>query len=158
LLNLTKRVEYGLISLLDMSGRDPDSVVTASEIAAKYEIPLKLLRQVLYRLAKGQLVRSHQGVRGGYLLSRLPAEISVKDVIEVLEGPLHLVECIRDKDEDCHQLNHCKIRRSMLQLHHRVVDLLSQCTVAEISGLQGCLPLAVGDSSSASRDLAISSH
>jgi len=140
LLNLTKRVEYGLISLLDMSGRAPEVVVTASEIAAKYDIPLKLLRQVLYRLAKGHLVRSHQGVRGGYLLERLPAEISVKDVIEVLEGPLHLVECILE--DDCQQLNHCKIRRSMLQLHGRMVDLLSQCTVAEISALQNCPPLS----------------
>jgi len=143
LLNLTKRVEYGLISLLDMSSRDPGAVVTASEIAAKYEIPLKLLRQVLYRLAKGHLVHSHQGVRGGYLLGKQPSEISVKDVIEVLEGPLHLVECARE--HDCHQIQHCQIRHSMMHLHNRMVSLFQQCTVAEISSMSSCL----GDSTRA---------
>jgi Rrf2 family protein len=154
LLNLTKRVEYGLLSLVDMSGRKPDEVVTASELATKYEIPLKLLRQVLYRLTKGQLVCSHQGVRGGYLLGRRPVEISVKDVIEVLEGPLHLVECARY--EDCRQLNHCKIRRSMLQLHEGVVELLSRCTVAEIAAARVCPPLApLGSDADAPSQLAL---
>jgi len=82
--NLNKSTRYALHAALEMaiSGDQP---VTVSQIAERYEIPENVLAKVLQQLVRAGVVRGVRGVGGGYRLSRLPAEIAVQDIIDILE-------------------------------------------------------------------------
>ena len=66
MIKLSKKVEYGLISLLHIAGLKADELVTTKELAGHYHIPQEVLGKVLQTLTKAELIESTQGVRGGY--------------------------------------------------------------------------------------------
>ena len=70
MLQLSKKVEYGLIALRHMAMSPVGQVFTAKEIAMKYNIPYEFLAKVLQKLTKAGVVTSFQGMRGGYLLAQ----------------------------------------------------------------------------------------
>jgi Rrf2 family protein len=90
---LTARSEYGLLALVDIGTRYGEGPVSARGIAERQGIPLKFLEQLLAAMRKCGIVTAVRGARGGFTLSRPPAEITVLDVVEALEGPLAPTSC-----------------------------------------------------------------
>ena len=91
MLKLTKKADYGLISLRHLAtGR---SSASAKEMSEAYRIPLPLLSKVLQKLVKAGLLLSEQGTNGGYRLAKDPHDISALDVIRTLDGPIILTQC-----------------------------------------------------------------
>jgi len=83
------KTEYGLVSLLELAAIYPQGgVLQVAEIAARQGIPDRYLEQMLTSLRRGQILRSIRGPRGGYQLSRPPAEIRIAEVVVCLEGEL----------------------------------------------------------------------
>jgi Rrf2 family protein len=81
------KTEYGLVSLLELAAIHPQGgVLQVAEIAARQGIPDRYLEQMLTSLRRGQILRSIRGPRGGYQLSRPPAEIRIAEVVVCLEG------------------------------------------------------------------------
>jgi Rrf2 family protein len=115
MLKLSKKVEYGLISLLHMDSLDGDRLATTKEIAEQYRIPSELLGKVLQSLAKTNLVESVHGARGGYRLTRPLEEATLGDVVQAMEGPLQLARCQEDPDA-CEQFCACNIREPVLRI------------------------------------------
>src|SRR3970040_1998716 len=94
MLHLSKKVEYGLIALRHMAMKPAGQVFTAKDLAEEYDVPYDLLAKVLQKLARGRIVRSLQGVRGGYLLARKPNEMTVSTIIQIIEEERPMVaEC-----------------------------------------------------------------
>ena len=94
---LSKKAEYALIALKDLSASAAQSPSTARAIAGRYDIPVELMAKVLQRLSKMGVIASHKGIRGGYYLDRDATEISVADVIQAIDGPVLVTAC---SDED----------------------------------------------------------
>ena len=92
MLQLTKRTEYGLIALVHMVDRRGD-YVSAREIGDTYQVPRRLLAEVLKDLARAELVDSQRGAAGGYALIRPAEEITVGEVVAALEGAPKLASC-----------------------------------------------------------------
>src|SRR5437868_14080989 len=88
MLRFTKRADYGLMAIHYIAIHD-EGAVSAKRIAEEFSIPQELLAKILQRLAKQRLIVSHNGPKGGYVLSRRAAEISVGGVIRALEGPFY---------------------------------------------------------------------
>ncbi len=109
MLRLTRKAEYGIIALAFMASRPRGEVTSAKEIAATFNIPQELMAKTLQRLVKHRLVESVQGARGGYVLARSARDISLAAIIEALEGPMNLVECIAEDSSDCSQMPNCNI-------------------------------------------------
>src|SRR5262252_5778108 len=95
---LSKKSDYGLIALKHLAQHNEESI-SAREIAAHYNIPAELLAKVLQRLARKGLLTSQQGINGGYVLAKDPANISIVDVVEALEGPISITPC--ERGDDC---------------------------------------------------------
>jgi Rrf2 family protein len=74
--------------MAELAAAYDDGAVKAEDIANAQDIPLNFLLGILRELRNGKLVRSVRGREGGYMLSRAPAEISIADVIRVVDGPL----------------------------------------------------------------------
>ena len=93
------RAEYGVRVMVELARReadDPRECVSLSEIADGDELPLAYLEHLAARLRKAGLVESRRGARGGYLLARPAAEISMAEVVEALEGSIAPIECISE--------------------------------------------------------------
>jgi Rrf2 family transcriptional regulator, cysteine metabolism repressor len=91
-MKITARAEYASLAILELALRFNSGQVQAKEIADRQQIPLKFLEQILIQLRNAGLVRSVRGASGGYLLARSPEEISLKDVVEAVEGELNIID------------------------------------------------------------------
>src|SRR2546430_10545480 len=94
MLRFTKRADYGWMAMNYIAVGDDVGAVSAKRIAEEFGIPPELLAKILQRLAKRRLIASHNGPKGGYVLSRHPSEITVGEVIRALEGPINIVSCL----------------------------------------------------------------
>jgi len=135
MLRLTKKTEYGIIAmkyLITQQSRNPDSVVSRSEISEQFNIPKELLGKVLQKLGREGLIESYQGVTGGYVLSKTPADISLNEVVEAIEGPITMVECVTDNGEECTQLEYCNIQSPILNIRRNLTEYFESITLADL--------------------------
>ncbi len=139
MLALTKRTEYALIALCHLA-REPEQVVSARQIGQRYAVPLPLLMKVLKELQRAGLVVSTRGARGGYQLAVPPERITLRAVVEALEGPARLVQCVlpeRTSDGTCDLVGSCPIRQPVGKLHEKFDRFLEQVTIAELAFDEG---------------------
>jgi len=92
-MKLSTRSTYGVWAMLALAQRYGAKPVMVREIAAEKNLPPTYLEQLMVLLKKAGLVNATRGAHGGYILSRPPAEITLAEVIEVLEGSLCLTDC-----------------------------------------------------------------
>ena len=90
-MHFSVRVQYGLRAMLELVRRANSGPVRSTEIAEDQKIPARYLEQLLLFLKRRNLVKSARGRQGGYSLGRHPSDISLLEVIEVLDGPIDLV-------------------------------------------------------------------
>src|SRR4030065_2254437 len=95
-MKISTKIRYGTRAMLELASRYGEGPIELREIAKRENISPKYLEQVIIPLRTAGLVKSVRGSKGGYSLAKPPSEILLKDVIEVLEGPLDLIECLRD--------------------------------------------------------------
>ena len=89
-MRLSARVDYALRAVVELAsaGGGPDRPVTAEQLARAQGIPPKFLESILLQLRRGGIVNAQRGPEGGYWLARAGAEISLADIIRVIDGPL----------------------------------------------------------------------
>jgi Rrf2 family protein len=125
---LSKKADYGLIALKHLAQRSES--VSAREIATEYRIPAELLAKILQRLARKGILVSQHGIKGGYVLARDPAEISVVDVVEALDGPIGITPC--ERGFDCEQMSLCSVKDPLMKLRAKVVRVLGDTSIYEL--------------------------
>ncbi len=135
-LAVTRKTDYGLIMLVHLAGQD-GALCSAREIADRYHLPLAMVTNILKALSHGGFVVSERGSRGGYRLA-LPAEdMSLLAVMETLEGPLKLVQCVLAPHESpngaCSLEAHCPIRSPLQRLHEGLRGYLEKISIADIA-------------------------
>jgi Rrf2 family protein len=133
MLRFTKRADYGLMAIHYIAAHGEDGAVSAKRIAEEFHIPPERLAKILQRLAKRKLIASHNGPKGGYVLTQPPEEITVGQVVRALEGPLRIVSCMSETD-DCPQFSRCNLKRPMQKVQASVSRLLDTMTLAELAG------------------------
>jgi Rrf2 family protein len=131
MLKLTKKADYGLISLRHLATGARRSA-SAKDIADAYGIPLPLLSKVLQKLVRTGLLVSEQGTHGGYLLARPAQEISALEVIRAIDGPIILTQCFTEHAE-CNQSELCPVREPLRKVHEGILRLLSSITISDMS-------------------------
>ncbi len=87
MISITTKSPYAVAALTELA-RSPDQSVPVGEIARRREIPAQFLEQLVATLRRGGVLRSQRGVKGGYTLARAADEITVLEVVELLDGPL----------------------------------------------------------------------
>lgn len=133
MIRLSKRVEYGLIAIRHMASKPLGTVFTARELAEKLDVPYDLLAKVLQMLARGGIVTSQQGIKGGYALFRRPEEITISSVIRSIEDQRPMIaECFADGPESCYLFGNCTIRKPLGKIQRNLNQLFDTMTVLEI--------------------------
>ena len=132
MLRLSKKADYALMAMKHLALQIDRGSSSAREIAEQYDIPIELMAKVLQRLVRRGLLGSHQGTHGGYQLARLPAQISVADVIQAIDGPVTVTACTTD-DGRCDQYAKCNVRDPLWRVRERILTALGECTIAELA-------------------------
>jgi Rrf2 family transcriptional regulator, iron-sulfur cluster assembly transcription factor len=92
-MKLSKKAEYALRALLAMARAPAGTNFSIHDLATGERIPLKFLEQILLALRNGGLLRSKRGVGGGYQLQKNPAQISLREIVHLMDGPFEPVTC-----------------------------------------------------------------
>jgi len=135
MLRLSKKADYALMAMKHLAlrtDRGSQGSSSAREIAEQYDIPIELMAKVLQRLVRHGLLASHQGTRGGYQLARTPAQISVADVIQAVDGPVTVTACSTEEGT-CEQFAKCNVRDPLWRVRERILSALGECTIAELA-------------------------
>ncbi len=131
MLRLSKMNDYAVVVLGHMATRR-GSLVTASEVAETTGLPATTVSQVLKKLANARLVASQRGAHGGYVLERQPADISVAQLVEALEGPVALTACVDGAEGCCGVEAICPMRGSWDRVNAAIRSALESVTLADM--------------------------
>jgi len=140
MLRLSKLTDYGTVILAHMARR-PDDVYSVADMATALGLAPPTASKVLKTLARRGLVTSRRGSLGGYLLARPPAQISIADVVDAMEGPFGLTECSVASGL-CAKEDHCQIRTQWQGLNGIVRQALGGVTLAALSAVAPAAPPA----------------
>ena len=116
-MRITLESDYALRILTTMASYE--DVTDAKTISADTSVTIRFTLKILHKLVQGNLVQSYKGVNGGYKLKVSPREITLKKVIELIDGPIAIARCL-DSGEAC-SLN-CD--KSACDYHH-IFDIIS---------------------------------
>ncbi|MDN0073458.1 SUF system Fe-S cluster assembly regulator [Crenobacter sp. SG2303] len=131
MLRLSKLTDYGTVIMTHMA-REPERVCSAAELAVAIGVATPTASKILKTLARASLLQSVRGARGGYLLARPPAEISIAEVIDALEGPFGMTECSAVAGL-CAQEGSCLLRANWQRVNQVIRLALNDLTVADMA-------------------------
>jgi len=129
-MKLSTKARYGARALLDLAVHTADGPVQIRKIAEREEISERYLWHLLDYLRGAGLVRGVRGSRGGFVLARDPSEIKMSELLQVLEGPMAIVDCLGL--QECHRANGCVTREVWLLLNQTLLDVLGSITLADL--------------------------
>jgi len=129
-LRLNLATDYGLRVLLYLA-HCPDRAASTVEVAEFYRISADHVRKVARQLAQAGYLRTDRGRNGGLRLNRLPGEIRVGDVVQLLEGPPALLECVLREDV-CVVQPGCRLRRLLAEAGEQMLATLRGVTLADL--------------------------
>ena len=136
-MHLSKRGEYGLRALINLASQpDAAALVQMKEIAAQEQIPLKFLEQILLTLRNAGLVQSKAGRGGGYTLNHPAEEVTLGQVVRVLDGPIAPIKCLSQMAYEpcaCPDEETCGLRLVMGDVRNAMTDILDHTTLADVA-------------------------
>lgn len=131
-MKITTRTRYGLRAMSELAAAYPDKVLSIKKISQRQGISEKYLEQIIAPLRGAKLIHGEPGARGGYRLTRNPAEISLLEVFRVLEGSVRLVSCL-DEGENCARRDCCPTYRVWAELSQAIENTLAKRTLNDIA-------------------------
>lgn len=135
-MKLSKRSENGLKALIDLAAFYGQGVVQAPQIAKKHGISTKFLEQILLDLRRAGIVHSRQGIHGGYYLARSPDEVTIGQVVRILDGTIAPIRCVSRMSYErctCPDEDLCELRLIMLEVRNAISDILDNISLADIT-------------------------
>lgn len=147
---MTKQADYAIVLLTRMANA-PDRQLNASEAAEQTGLPQPIVSKILKLLARRDLLVSHRGAKGGYRLSRTADRISVAQIIEAVEGPIAITECVDDTPGECSQEPVCPVRSNWNRINNAVRQALGEITLEEMTQPIGPALVTLGAGPSTSK-------
>ena len=132
MIRMTKSADYGIVLMTHMAGQ-ADRQFNAVELSNETQLPHPTVAKILKILARGGLLESHRGVKGGYVLARGPEEISVVEIIAALDGPIGITECIDNTPGECGQESVCAVKGNWHRINEAIRQALDSITLVEMT-------------------------
>lgn len=121
--------------MLDLALHYGNGPVLLKDIAERQEISEKYLGQLSAPLKAAGLINAARGAHGGHMLAKEPSKITLKEVIQCLEGPLSLSECI-DAPGVCRRVNSCVTRDILEEVSEKMIEALDSSTLQDMVNRQ----------------------
>ncbi|MCK5235365.1 MAG: Rrf2 family transcriptional regulator [Deltaproteobacteria bacterium] len=129
---LSKGAEYAIRGILHLSMQPEGKVSFVEEIGEAQDVPKAYLAKIFQSLTKKGFLKSTRGQGGGFTLIKPPAEITVNEVIEAMEGPIYLNDCLVSKDA-CERETFCPVHELWQKAQTSFMDVIINCTFEELA-------------------------
>ncbi len=132
---INRKLEYALIALKHMKTKSPGELSTAKEISQHFNMPFDATARVMQILAQKGILKSEQGVNGGYQLVKDLNKLSLGELMSFILGPVHLAKCLHQEDASqppCEILEHCSIMSPMTTLNRKLNDFYDSIRLGEL--------------------------
>lgn len=133
LMQVSRRVDYALRAAINLARQTPGRASSVGEISVHEAIPKKFLEKIIQDLIHAGLVVSRRGAHGGYILARDAGEISFRDVMEAVEGPIALNVCVGDRTV-CSVSPTCGMQHVWAEGQRRLIDLFAATRLSDFAG------------------------
>ncbi len=130
-MQFTRAEEYGIMGVIFLAGQERERVVPLSEIAHAQDVPERFLAKIFQNLTKAGIVRSHRGVKGGFTLGKDPTVVTMKDVVETIQGPYRLIKCLDDRD-CCEKYADCPIREVLEEAEAQLLKVFGKYSIMDL--------------------------
>ena len=132
-MKISTQGRYGLRALVDLAVHESSGPIPLREISQREDISERYLEQLFAKLRKAGIVSSVRGAHGGYKLNRDPREITVGDVVRVLEGDLAPVDCTKEDVEDkCEFVNRCVTYEVWKEVKEKIEEVVDSRTLQDL--------------------------
>lgn len=131
MLRLSKLTDYGTVVLAEMA-RQPERRHSAAELATALHLASPTVSKLLKQFARGGLVKSQRGAKGGYSLVRPPEEITAVQIIDAIEGPVAITECSMSHSR-CGIEAVCGVGHNWQRISLAIRGALSAVTLAQLA-------------------------
>lgn len=130
-MKLSTRSRYGTRLMMDMAQHYREGPLQLGDIAKRQEVSVKYLEQIIIPLKKAHYIESVRGRKGGHILTRPPEEITVGEIVALLENGNGLVECAEDTTV-CERADICPTRLLWKEAYEAMLDRLEAMTLADL--------------------------
>jgi len=134
-MKLSTKTRYGTRMILEMAQNYGQGAIQLGEIAKRQKISLKYLEQIIRPLKKAGYVGSFRGAKGGHILNKPPDEITVGEIVSLLEGGDTLIQCDQDP-ATCERKDSCLTRYLWMEAAKAMYTRLAEITFADVMSLQ----------------------
>ena len=129
---LSRESEYALDGLVVLARQPHGKIMTVKEIAEARQLPSGFLARIFQKLRRHKLVSSHRGAVRGYALARPPSEITLREILEAIEGPGLFERCVfRSRQCDAH--DPCKLHKGWLTMREKLQRVTDEITLEDVS-------------------------
>lgn len=135
-LQFSQKLDYGLFLLIELakrqlpggSGAEPLSL---RSVAEDHGMSFFFMQKAAFELRKSGLIRATRGKNGGYVLARPASEVTLKEIIETLEGPVTVMHClaVQALDSSCSRKPRCQMRHGLGTVNQAIVNIFTQTTL-----------------------------
>ena len=133
-MKLSSRGHYGLTAMVYLAKLGLNKPIPLKRIAKDEDIPEQFLEQIFVDLRKAGLVKSVRGSKGGYLLAGKPEQISVGNIVRILEGSENIIDCIEDDNGNCcEKTDDCSTRLVWDRVRKSMITVLDGMYLSELA-------------------------
>jgi Rrf2 family protein len=134
--NLSRKARYALRALYALSAEEASGPILIADLAEREKIPHKFLETILLELKNAGVLKSKKGKGGGYSLARSPEQITMGQVIRIIDGPLAPIPCASERAfvrcEECVDETTCGTRQVMKKVRDAIAAILDSTTLADV--------------------------
>ncbi len=127
---ISKRAKYAIKTILYLQDHPEETPISAKLISQRENIPYKFLENILRDLKTHQLVKSLRGAEGGYSLAKDPSQITVAQIMRVVDGPIALIPCVSERFyeacAECEDEETCRIRKLFAEVRSEMLPVLER--------------------------------
>jgi Rrf2 family protein len=128
---VSTKSRYGIRALVELAVHSDGSPMSLKELSSGQDISKKYLENIFRMLHKNGIVRSVRGAKGGYLLGCQPAELTVLAIMDAIDGPVQLMDCINDSSV-CGKTRDCFTREMWVELEEHIKEFLAGKTLKDL--------------------------
>ncbi len=139
-MRLTRAGEYAIRCMVYLAFKGKGVLVVKQEIAVQTDIPSPFLAKIAQDLARAHLIEIRQGPKGGYVLMKDPAQITLLEVVEVMIGKIQLNDCV-GRPATCAASARCRVHKVWEDASSQLRQHLAGITFAELCRDESCLPV-----------------
>ena len=125
-------IEYAIHGLVYLARSPSDKSILLATIASVIQVPREYMRKIFQMLTKSRIVTAQRGAKGGYRLARSASEITLKDVIEAIDGSLPIYSCLKDR-RNCKLGKYCPVKKSFDEASRKMSEVLEGTSIQDVT-------------------------